>query len=220
MAFSDEARERTAPIWTALHAMPFNRELAAGTLSRDAFRQYMIQDAIYLVAYARALAIAAAKAPSSGDIEFFADSAKGAIVVERALHAEYLGRFDIALADVATAEPSPACLAYTSFLLSTAATGSYEELIAAILPCFWIYWDVGQALYRESAPGNFYQAWIDTYAGEAFGALVDQCKGIVDAAAARSAPATVAAMHTAFARCCQYEWLFWDSAYRLERWPV
>jgi thiaminase/transcriptional activator TenA len=200
--------------------MPFNRELAAGTLDRAAFRHYMVQDAIYLVAYARALAVAAAKAPTPAEIEFFVDAAKGALVVERALHETYLTAFDIPIAEVMAAEPSPTCLAYTSFLIATAQTGSYEELIAAILPCFWVYWDVGQALHGASRPGNFYQAWVDTYAGDAFGAVVERCKALVDQAAATAAPPTVEAMHRAFARCCQYEWMFWDSAYRLEDWPV
>jgi len=220
MPFSTDARTRTAAMWQAIHAIPFNRELAAGSLDRAAFRHYMIQDAIYLLAYARALAIAAAKAPSAAEIEFFVDAAKGALVVERQLHAEYLGRCDIALDEIERAEPSPACLGYTSFLVATGQTGSYEELIAAILPCFWIYWDVGKALYRESAPDNFYRAWVDTYAGEAFGAVVERCRAIVDAAAERAGADTVEAMHRAFATCCRHEYLFWDSAYRLESWPV
>jgi thiaminase/transcriptional activator TenA len=218
--FSDEARRRTAPVWDAIHAMPFNRKLADGSLPREAFRQYMVQDAIYLVAYARALALAAARAPNTDEIEFFADSAKGAIVVERALHAEYLAKFDIPLDAIARAEPSPACDAYTSFLIATAANASYEEAVAAILPCFWIYWDVGKALHGASVPGNFYQAWVDTYAGDAFGSSVERCRDIVDEAAARATPQRVEAMHRAFARCCQYEWMFWDSAWRLEAWPV
>lgn len=220
MSFCADARVATALIWDAIHALPFNRQLAAGTLPREAFRHYMIQDAIYLIAYARALAAAAVKAPSTVEIEFFVDSAKGALVVERQLHADYLGKFDIDMATVEAAGASPSCFAYTSFLISTAQTGSYEELVAAILPCFWVYWDVGKALYRTSVPGNFYQAWIDTYAGDEFGALVERCKTITDAAAARSGADVISAMHAAFERSCRYEWAFWDSAYRLERWPI
>jgi thiaminase/transcriptional activator TenA len=220
MPFSDDARAATRSLWEAIHAHPFNRELAAGVLSREAFRHYMIQDAIYLVAYARALAIAGAKAPSVEEIEFFVDAAKGALVVERALHAEYLGKFGVDIAVVASAEPSPACRAYTSFLLATAETGSYEELVAALLPCFWVYWDVGKALYAASAPDNFYRAWIDTYAGEEFGAVVERCRELVDRTAQAASPASGAAMHRAFELSCRYEWMFWDSAYRCETWPA
>jgi thiaminase/transcriptional activator TenA len=27
-------------------------------------------------------------------------------------------------------------------------------------------------------------------------------------------------MLDAFVRACEYEWMFWDSAYRLESWPT
>jgi len=33
-------------------------------------------------------------------------------------------------------------------------------------------------------------------------------------------PGTRALMHTAYTTGAQLEWMFWDSAYRLERWPV
>ena len=54
MTFSEDAWTRTEAIRRAIHAHPFNRGLAAGTLPREAFRAYMTQDAIYLVASARA----------------------------------------------------------------------------------------------------------------------------------------------------------------------
>lgn len=220
MSFSQSAWDVCAPIRKAIHELPFNRELALGTLGRPAFRQYMIQDAIYLVAYARTLALAAAKAPDAAEQEFWADSSKTALVVERALHGEYLAKFDIPLDAIARAETSPACQAYTSYLLSVAATADYAELTAAILPCFWIYWDVGTAISKTAAKNNFYQAWIDTYADAGFGEQVQKARNCLDRAAARLTTEAHPRLHLAFKRCCQYEWLFWDSAYRLETWPV
>jgi thiaminase/transcriptional activator TenA len=220
MSFSQAAWDSTADLRRAIHAHPFNRELAAGTLRRDRFQHYMLQDAIYLVAYGRALAAASVRAPGVTAQEFFADAAKTALVVERALHESYLTQFGVGRAEAAATEPSPTCLAYTSFLLATAQAGSYAELVAAILPCFWIYWDVGTAIARVSAVGNPYQAWIDTYADEGFGRAVAQARTATDEAACGLVDARLSDMHHAFRRCCQYEWMFWDAAYRLERWPV
>lgn len=220
MTFSEDAWTRTEAIRRAIHAHPFNRGLAAGTLPREAFRAYMTQDAIYLVAYARALAAASLRAPEPGVQEFFADAAKTALVVERALHERYLGAYGVTRAEMDAAEPSPTCLAYTGFLLATAQSASYEELAAAILPCFWIYWDVGNAIAAIAAPDNPYRVWIDTYADEAFGQAVERAKAAADAAALGLDGRRVAAMHLAFRRSCQYEWMFWDAAHRLERWPV
>src|ERR1700730_17672701 len=172
MRFSDEAWQQAAGLREPIHRLAFNTELAAGTLSRDRFRFYILQDAIYLGDYARVLALAAAKAPEIATLQAFAGSALGAVAVDQALQEIARGEFGVDPADVAAAEPMPDCLAYTSFLLATAYQKPWEVLVAALLPCFWIYWDVAQAITREAAPDNPYRAWIDTYADPHFGEAV------------------------------------------------
>ncbi len=217
--FSEEAWERTASLREAIHHLPFNRELAAGSLSRDRFQAYITQDAIYLGRFSRALAISAAKAPDAATMQSFAQSALGAIAVEQALHGRYLQDFGVDPASVADAEPSPDCLAYTSYLIAAAYHDPWEVLVAALLPCFWIYWDVGCAIARTAAAQNPYKAWIDTYADERFGNAVKTVITIADRAAETTTPATRDLMLAAFTRACQYEWLFWDGAYRRRAWP-
>ena len=93
-------------------------------------------------------------------------------------------------------------------------------LVAALLPCFWIYWDVASAITSGAAPNNRYQAWIDTYADPAFGEAVARVVDIADSAAATATPAGRAAMLAAFGRSAQYEWLFWDGAYQERGWSI
>ena len=217
--FSDYAWHRTEALREALHRLPFNTELAAGSLSCDRFQTYIIQDAIYLGQFSRALAISAAKAPDVATMQSFAQSALGAIAVEQALHGRYLRDFGVDPAGIADAEPSPDCLAYTSYLIAAAYHDPWEVLVAALLPCFWIYWDVGCRIARTAAPQNPYKAWIDTYADERFGEAVRTVITITDRAADAATPATRAKMLAAFIRACQYEWLFWDGAYQRRDWP-
>src|SRR5215475_3190591 len=120
LGFSEEAWQRTARLRSAVHALPFNTELAAGRLARDRFQFYIVQDALYLGQFSRTLAIAAAKAPDTGTLQSFGQSALGAVAVERALHEQYLHAFGVDPASLATAEPAPDCLAYTSFLIAAA----------------------------------------------------------------------------------------------------
>jgi thiaminase/transcriptional activator TenA len=120
---------------------------------------------------------------------------------------------------VANAEPSPDCLGYTSFLLATAYHDPWEVLVAALLPCFWIYWDVGTRIAKQAATDNPYRAWIDTYSDDAFGEAVRNVIAITDRAAAATTSAIQSRMMTAFIRCTQYEYLFWDSAYHPRPWP-
>lgn len=201
--------------------LPFNAELSAGTLAPQRFQFYLVQDARYLVGFARALAVAATRARCTDDVAFFAGSAQESIVVERALHDGYFERFGMSEVDQAAIETSPTCLAYTSFLLATAQTGSYPELIAALLPCFWVYQHVGTEItQRRPGPENPYLAWIETYADDEFAASVLTCRRAVDAAAGAADQWTRDAMLAAFTRATEYEWLFWDSAYRMETWPT
>ncbi len=220
MMFSSEIRTRTRDLRRAIDALPFNRELAAGTLGRERFRFYMLQDKLYLDQYARTLALAAGKAPDLRATEKFAGSAMGALKVERALHGVFLERFGVSEAELAAARPSPSGLAYTSFLLATAHQESWPVAVAAILPCFWIYHDVGTRIAAGSATGNFYQPWIDTYASPDFARSVEEVIAITDQAAERAGAGERERMAAAFIRSTQYEWLFWDSAYRMEVWPV
>jgi len=217
--FSDEAWERTRRLREAIHRLPFNTELAAGSLSRDRFQGYITQDALYLGRFSRALAIAAAKAPDSGAMQSFAQSALRAVAVEQALHGQYLREFGIDPARIGEAEASPDCVAYTSYLVAAAYHEPWEILVAALLPCFRIYWDVGCAIAQRAAPENPYRVWIDTYADERFGKAVETAVAVGDRAAAAVTATTRAAMLAAFVRACQYEWLFWDGAYQRRGWP-
>src|ERR1700748_1842516 len=200
--FSDEAWQCTTFLREAIHNLPFNTELAAGSLSRDRFQTYIIQDAIYLGQFSRALAVAAAKAPDTATMQSFAQSALGAIAVEQALHARYLQDFGVDPRIAVEAEPSPDCLAYTSYLIAAAYHDPWEVLVAALLPCFWIYWDVGCAIARRSALQNPYRAWIDTYAEERFAEAVRTVIAIADRAADAATASGRTKMLAAFVRAC------------------
>jgi thiaminase (transcriptional activator TenA) len=218
--FSRAAWDKNAQVYEIIRTMPFNAELAAGTLSEARFKHYITQDAHYLIGFGRALTLAAAKAPDPDRVVQFAKSAEGAIVVERALHGSFFRQYGIAPEVFEQTPLSPACHHYVSFLIATAYGEPYEVLLGALLPCFWIYAEVGRDIHARAAPANPYQAWIDTYAGEEFHAAVQGVITATDEAAAGASAQMRAKMHAAFARATQLEWIFWDSAYRLERWPV
>jgi thiaminase/transcriptional activator TenA len=218
--FSRAAWDQNAQVYEIIRAMPFNAELASGALSEARFKHYITQDAHYLIGFGRALTLAAAKAPDPDRVVQFAKSAEGAIVVERALHGSFFRQYGITAEVFAQTPLSPACHHYVSFLIATAYAEPYEVLLGALLPCFWIYAEVGRDIHARAAPANPYRAWIDTYAGEEFHAAVQAVIAATDEAAAGASAPARAKMRAAFARATQLEWIFWDSAYRMERWPV
>jgi thiaminase/transcriptional activator TenA len=220
ISFSRQAWDQNVHRYEIIRTMPFNAQLAAGTLSEARFTRYITQDAHYLIGFGRALALAAAKAPSPDRIVQFAKAAEVAIVVERALHGSFFEQFGITSEVFAETPLSPACHHYVSYLLATAYAEPYEMLLGALLPCFWIYAEVGRDIHARSGPGNPYRAWIDTYAGEEFHSAVRAVIAATDEVAESASPVLRRRMHAAFSRAVQLEWMFWDSAFQLESWPV
>ena len=219
-AFSSAVWVEAAPILDTIRAHPFVTGLADGTLSRSRFQHYMVQDGLYLQGFARALAFGAVQAPDAGLILEFSRAAEVAVVVVRALHANFLTQFGVDPAEAERAAPTPTGEAYVNALIAAAATGGFAELTAAVLPCFWIYWDVGSAIARNAAPANPYQAWIDTYAGDEFETATRRMIAILDLEAEAAGARQREAMRRRFLRSCRYEWMFWDAAWREETWPV
>ncbi len=110
-------------------------------------------------------------------------------------------------------EKSLTCLTYTNFLLDTANHHFFEESFAALLPCFWIYREVGLYIRKNSSPNNPYQTWIDTYAGEDFHLCVEKAISISNKAAKLASNQTWKNMENLFVKSTQLEWAFWDSVY-------
>jgi thiaminase/transcriptional activator TenA len=220
MSFSGELWDGIADVYGAILAHPFITGLTDGTLPDSAFTFYVTQDALYLRQYARALALVGSRAPDAAACEMFARHAAEAISVEQQLHSSLLLDLGIDPAGAAAAEPAPCNLAYTSYLLSVASTGSFAEGVGAVLPCYWIYWEVGKELVRRGSPDARYQRWIDTYGGEEFGATVREVLAVTDSLGTGLAPAERARVHHAFRITSRYEWMFWDMGYRQESWPV
>lgn len=219
ISFSQSLWDANQALFQSTLELPFNQELAAGTLSQERFRHYMIQDAHYLVAYGRALAVTAAKSDNAEGVVQFANAANEAVVVERALHGGFMRDFGVSAEQFAATPLTPACHHYTSFLVSTAWSAPYPVAVAALLPCFWIYAEVGRDIHARSASDNPYQAWVDTYASEEFHAAVRGVCATVDRLAEGATESTRAAMRAAYRDAARLEWMFWDSAYQLADWP-
>lgn len=210
-------------VYAAILAHPFVTGLTDGTLPRESFRHYIVQDAHYLHGYARSLAICAARAPTEHDTVMFAQHAAGAVAAEQDLHAalmDEMGATDAATEAAANEPVAPTTRAYVSYLLATCYGGSFPEALAAVLPCYWIYARVGAELLARSSPDPLYARWIAMYGGEEFQAVVDPVLALADRVGADLADGERALMHEHFTTTAKYEWMFWDAGFRRETWPV
>lgn len=219
--FSDKLRRQADSIWRAIHAHPFLDELHAGTLPMDRFTYFILQDYLYLLDFAQVLCLGGAKSPNLNTLEIFTRHALIAVEVERDFHATFGRSLGFSQRQLDAAPKAPITEAYTRHLQAVARGGSLGEIVAAVLPCYWIYGEVGKRLYknRPRSP-KIYREWIETYASEGYWKPVREQIRLVNVLGASAKSDEKKLMRAHFLLSSRYEFLFWDQAYRLEEWPV
>lgn len=220
MSATDEIWQTILPVHHRILEHPFLTGMTDGTLPEEAFRRYVVQDALFLVDYARALALCAARAPEAETLRMFCSHATEAIDVERDLHDRLMRDLGIGAPEIQTAMLTPTTLAYTSFLLSACAVRDRHDALAAILPCYWIYHEVGAHLAESGSPDPRYQQWIQTYAGEEFADAVEGARDACNRACGHLTGEQRSSARAHALTAARYEWMFWDSALSFEAWPV
>ncbi|HSO69342.1 MAG TPA: TenA family protein [Arachnia sp.] len=217
--FSAQAWEATSAIRARIDRLPLLTELADGTLEPHRFVEYLGQDDFYLRGYTRALATLASRAPTSSAAAFWARSAGEAVEAEVLMHDALMA--DDRLRDLPRpAVASPTTRAYVNSLLAATAFEPYAVGVAAVLPCYWVYADVGANLAHRAAhlDGHPYAGWVAAYADPTFQQVTREAIALLDDAAASSDDGTRERMLTAFVDATWYEEQFWAQAYALEAW--
>lgn len=220
-SFSSHLRELADPIWEAQHEHPFVRGIGDGTLDAEKFGHWLRQDYLYLIDYARLFAAGVLKAPDLPTMNTMAEMVHAILHMEMDLHRSYVAEFGITAEDLEHETKAPTCQGYTDFLLRTATTGDFAELLAALLPCIWGYAEVGERLAQRGMPDDErYARWIGMYAGEEFARLGEWCRKLVDRVADGLPDDARQRMEDAFVTSSRYELAFWEMAWSGEAWLV
>ena len=218
---SESLRAQASEIWDAQHDHPFVTGLGDGTLDPDRFAYFLRQDYLYLIDYARVFAFAAARAPDLATMTRFSRLLHETLETEMDLHRSLVREFDGTEIDLDAWEKSPTTQGYTDFLLRTAATGDYAELIGALLPCMWGYSELGQVLKGRGRPedNTRYARWVASYGSPEFAELATWCRDLLDAQTQGLGGEAMGRVTQAFLTSSRYELAFWEMAWRMERWP-
>lgn len=199
MAISEKLHTVGLPLLEAQLAHPTVAGIGRGDLSEQVFRSWLEQDYLFLLDYVRVFTRLAWQAPDAhlGDL---VDLAHTTLHDELSLHRSMSAEFG---ADLEGARKGPACAAYTSFLLESAA--DYAEGLAALYPCMWGYSMLGRRLAENPPAEPRYRAWVDTYADPGFAALAARIAQMIDEAGPD--PARAQAL---FTEGMAHELAFWD----------
>ena len=222
MSFAEDIEQQALPIRQAILAHPFITGVGDGTLPVEKFKHYVMQDYVYLIDYARVLALASARAPDLETMGWFAGLLDETLNTEMDLHLSYCAEFGITRQALEATRPAPTTLAYTSFLLKVAYQGSFPELVASLLPCQWGYWEVGEHLSKRGEPKQapLYSQWIQMYSSPEFAKLARTIRSMADRLAEEAGPTQLAAMDEAYLTSLRFELRFWDMALNLEGWAI
>ena len=197
--------------WHQILDLPFVRALGDGTLDEDLFAFYLDQDALYLRDYSRALATLSARADTAEAQVHWAAGAHEAIAAESQLHEGWLAN------RARLGGPSPITMGYTNFLRASAAGDDYVVGAAAILPCYWLYEEVGAVLSSQNHADHPYAEWLSMYGGDEFAADVARSLAEVERAFEAASPAQRVRAARAYLSACVYEREFFDQAHRALR---
>lgn len=222
MLFSERLYQKVKPIWDLNHAHPFVQGIGNGTLEKDKFRFYMIQDYLYLIDFAKLFALGAVKATDVETMGKFATLLDSTLNEEMSLHRQYAAQFDISIEELKKAEPAPATLSYSHYMLHVAHNGTLAELVAALLPCMWSYWEIGKELNAipNASEHEFYGEWIKMYSSSEFGELAEWLISLLNDLAEGKAETELTKLEDIFITASKFEYIFWDMAYQQEMWPV
>ena len=222
MKFSERLYEKLQPIWRKNHAHPFVQGLGDGTLAKEKFRFFMIQDYLYLIDYAKLFALGAVKATNLETMGRFASLLNSTLNEEMSLHRQYAKKFGITEDELENATPSPTTLAYTHYMLHVGQNGTLAELVAALLPCTWSYWEIGKELNQipGASEDELYGEWIKMYSSEEFGQLALWCIELLDNLTEELPEKELMRLEDIFLTTTRLEYMFWDMSFKLEMWPT
>ena len=201
-------------IYKKIINMPFNQELMNGTLEKEIFAYYIEQDSLYLKYYSKALSTISTKLDNDDYAIFFIKSAMNSYIVEKEVIHKY---FKYSLKEKSKNKITTTNIAYSNYLVSTANIESVEVAIASILPCFWIYNELGKYFQKNAmVKDNPYQKWIETYSDEEFSKSTEYLINIIDSLYEKATKEIKEKMIKYFNTAFIFEYKFWNDAYNLE----
>lgn len=215
MKVTERLLEATKEIWDAYNEHPFVKGIQDGTLERDKFRFYIIQDYLYLEEYAKVFAIGVAKAKSIETAQLFAKYIE-VMNGELDVHNGYMGIFQVSEEEIANTARSLDNLSYTSYMLRVAYEEGEAEILAAILSCAYSYEVIAKKIVTNNpnaVKDDFYGKWIQGYASEEYAKGNIVLLDILNQLTQNYSEEQIQHLIDIFVACSRYELAFWEMSW-------
>lgn len=212
--------ENTKDIWEAYNQHDFVLGIQNGTLDKEKFKYYIIQDYIYLIDYARVFAIGLAKAKSPETMKFFNSYVQLLVDGELNIHKGYMGKFSVTEAELRSTPTALDNLSYTSYMLRVAYEEGEEEILAAILSCAYSYEIIAANILKNNPRAcehEFYGDWVKGYSAESYSRANAYLMDMLDRLTNGFTDEQKKHLSDIFVACSRYEMAFWDLAWSMSK---
>ena len=206
-------------IWKEYNKHPFVLGIQNGTLDKNKFRYYMIQDYLYLEDYAKTFAIGVAKAKSIETANLFAKYIN-VMNGELNVHEGYFAKLNITQKEIDAAPRSLDNLSYTSYMLRVAYEEGEAEILAAILCCAYSYEVIAKNLVKnnpDSVKDEFYGDWVKGYISDGYSKDNAILMEALNHMTEKYTEEQLSHLADIFTACSRYELNFWEMAWNIYR---
>ena len=217
MKFSEVLFKEVEELWNKYLEHPFLKGIGEGTLEREKFKNYLVQDYLYLKDYAKVFAMGLVKSRTMKEMKFYHEAIKGVLDDETAVHISYLKNFGLNPEDIEKYHCELITASYTSYMLGIAIKGDSKDIAMTIMPCTWSYYYIGKHLYenyKDSLENNFYRPWIEEYASEEFRVCAEKWINYIDELCSDISEEEMEYLKDIFIKSSLYEMEFWNMAYK------
>lgn len=215
---STELFEIAQPVWNLSYQHPFITDLAAGKLPLEKFRYYLKQDRYYLEQFGDLHEKIAQLIDNPADKEILLVGANDMHDGELDIRETMFQEIGITTDEIKSTPIAPTAYSYVTHMNYELTNGTTASAVAALLPCYWLYSEIGHRLINAQSPVPIYQEWLDSYASAEFDGGTNQMVQLIDHLSEQADSAERAQIKDSFLKSSNYELNFWQMAYTMENW--
>lgn len=153
--------------WKSYAEHEFVKQMGEGTLPKQSFQHYLVQDYLFLIQFARAYALAIYKSRNLAEMRGCLEGLKAILDVEMQLHLKLCADWGLDAEAIEKTPEAKSTIAYTRYVLEAGSSGDILDLFVALSPCMIGYAEIGERLSKlpnGQSGDNPYSVWINEYA--------------------------------------------------------
>ena len=212
--FSDWMKEKASTHWERAVRHRFVDELGDGTLERAVFQRYLLQDYVFVNAFASLLGSTVAKAPTMASKAPLAKFLADVTSQENDYFLRSFEALGVPLNQWENEKPSQATMGFQNLIQeATSDACHYGEALSTLLAAEWSYLTWATSLGTRRPEAFYFAEWIDLHAIPEFQKFVGWLREETDRVGAEADLALQEKMVGRFCSMMELEVAFFDDAY-------